>query len=102
MEINYHQQVVEKMLEKYLFKFDCRDCTNQHDITNELVTFLRARTRHGDNPPKITVLGPPGSGRTTQSEKIAKRFGLVVLCPEKLVEEEIKKNPGLRLPIRIL
>ena len=102
MEINYHQQVVEKILNRYLYKFDCKDHTNQHDISNELITFLRARTRRGDNPPKIAVIGPPGSGRSLQSEKISKRFGLVVISPEKLIEEEIGRNPGLRLTIRAL
>ena len=32
--------------------------------------------------------------------KISKRFGLILISPEKLVEEEIKNNPGLRIAIR--
>ena len=64
MEINYHQKVVEKGLESFLIKFDCRDFTNKIDTSNELITMLRARKNHGDNPPKIGVIGPPGSGRS--------------------------------------
>lgn len=41
-------------------------------------------------------MGPPGSGRSTQAEIIAQRFGLVFVSPEKLVREEQERNPGVK------
>ena len=55
------------MLEKFLIRFDCKEFTNKIDTSNELLSMLRARVRlasNGHDPPKICVIGPPGSGRS--------------------------------------
>jgi pantothenate kinase len=42
---------------------------------------LRFRVNAPRRPPRVIILGPPGSGRSTTSEIISKRFGLVNVSP---------------------
>lgn len=43
----------------------------------------------------MILLGPPGSGRTTQAELIARRYGLVHICTRSLLKGEIARNPDV-------
>ena len=42
---------------------------------------LKFRSNAPRRPPRVFVIGPPGSGRTTQANKIADAFGLVCVSP---------------------
>lgn len=46
------------------------------------------------------IVGPPGSGRTMQAAKLAQVYGLVHICPEKLLAAEAEKNQGIKLKIK--
>lgn len=46
-------------------------------------------------PPCIVILGPPGSGRTTQAKLIADQFGLICVSVRDLVTMQSKKTPEL-------
>jgi adenylate kinase len=41
---------------------------------------------------KISLIGPPGSGKTTISEKISEKFGLFHLSPGEVLREEVRKD----------
>ena len=57
---------------------------------------LRFRTNAPRRPPRVILLGPPGSGRTTTAEIICSRFGLVNVSPLKLLQAEAKRNPAIK------
>ncbi len=42
----------------------------------------------------ISILGRPGSGKDTQAELLAKKFGLVHIISSKLIKAELKKGKG--------
>ena len=42
---------------------------------------LRFRINAPRRPPRVIILGPPGSGRSTTAEIISQRFGLVNVSP---------------------
>lgn len=44
----------------------------------------------------MILVGPPGSGRTTQAQVLSRAFGLVCVSPEALVREEQAENPGVK------
>lgn len=46
-------------------------------------------------PPKVLLLGPPGSGKYTQAHLLAQTFGMVHVSVRDLLKEELKKNPAL-------
>lgn len=44
-------------------------------------------------PPRILVMGPPGSGRTTQARLIANQFGLVLISTKDLLKDRMVRKP---------
>jgi len=56
---------------------------------------IRFRSNAPRRPPRVILLGPPGSGRSTQSSIIAKRYGLVHICTRSLLKSEIAKKPEI-------
>ena len=49
---------------------------------------------------KLIILGPPGSGKGTISEKVAREYGLLHISPGELFREEVKKNTPLGREIK--
>ena len=49
---------------------------------------------------KLIILGPPGSGKGTISEKIAKKYRLLHVSPGELFREEVKKNTSIGKEIK--
>lgn len=62
---------------------------------------MRVRFRNGAprQPPKVVLIGPPGSGVSTQTEVIAERYGLVPIQPDKLVREEMQANQAMKMRV---
>lgn len=54
---------------------------------------IRFRSNAPRRPPRVILLGPPGSGRSTQAGIIAMRYGLVHICTRTLLKNEISRNP---------
>jgi adenylate kinase len=54
---------------------------------------IRYRSNAPRRPPRVILLGPPGSGRSTQADIIAKNYGLVHICTRTLLKHEIARNP---------
>lgn len=44
---------------------------------------------------KISILGPPGSGKGTVAEQLAREYGFFTLSPGRLLREEVKQNTTL-------
>lgn len=44
-------------------------------------------------PPRILVMGAPGSGRTTQARLIANQFGLVLISTKDLLKDRMIRKP---------
>jgi adenylate kinase len=67
----------------------------QNDVDDDLARMLRIRYRSNAPriPPRVILLGPPGSGRSTQASVIAKKYGLVHVCTRSLLKNEISRNP---------
>lgn len=49
---------------------------------------------------KLAILGPPGSGKTTQSELISKRLGILHIYPGQLLRREAETDSPLVSKIR--
>lgn len=54
---------------------------------------LRYKSDAPRRPPRIIILGPPGSGRTTQCQALASTFGLVNVSVRDLLKKELSENP---------
>lgn len=62
---------------------------------------MRVRFRNGAprSPPKVLLVGPPGSGRSTQAQIISQQLGLVRISPEKLVRDEMEKSHAVKVRV---
>lgn len=91
---------VRDSFKQFIFEFDA-DGTIA-DTQQDLYKMLKLRYRSGAprRPPRVILIGPPGSGRTTQSQILADTFGLVHVCPAELIKVDAELNPGIKLKIK--
>ena len=95
-----HISGVKTAFAGFIYEYDAID-KDQNEVANDLARMLRIRYKNDAprRPPRVIILGPPGSGRGTQANIIAKRFGLVCIQAGTLLREEVKKLPSLALLI---
>ena len=46
------------------------------------------------------LIGPPGSGRSTQAQQISDAFGLVLISPQKILKAEAERNPPIKIKLQ--
>ena len=87
---------VKEAFKGFIYEYNAIDKA-QNDVPNELARMLRIRYKSNAprRPPRVILLGPPGSGRSTQAGIIAKRYGLVHVSTRDLLKNEINKNPEI-------
>jgi len=99
-EYKLHIAGLKKAFAGFVYEYDAID-KDQNEVANDLARMLRIRYKNDAprRPPRVILLGPPGSGRSTQAHIIGKRFGLVCIQTGTLLREEVKKSPTLALII---
>ena len=95
MEHCMQERGVFSVFGDYVSHFDCDVFSSQQEVQNELLKILKLRFKNDAprTPPKIIILGPPGSGKTTQCETLANQFGLVKVSVHDLLNNEMRVNP---------
>lgn len=85
---------VKEAFNQFIVEFSAEEKT-QADVSNELVRMLKLRYKNNSprRPPRIVIVGPPGSGRETQSRLLAKQFGMVHVSVRDILKAEMKNNP---------
>ena len=93
-EYELHVKGVKTAFNGFIYEYNAVDKA-QNDVANDLARMLRIRYRNNAprRPPRVILLGPPGSGRSTQAEIISKRYGLVHVNTRTLLRQEISRNP---------
>eukprot|EP00742_Colponemidia_sp_Colp-10_P000913 GILJ01000991.1.p1 GENE.GILJ01000991.1~~GILJ01000991.1.p1 ORF type:complete len:473 (+),score=75.57 GILJ01000991.1:57-1421(+) len=66
-------------------------------VTKDIMLYLHMKDKSNAprRPLRIAVVGPPGSGRTSQCAKLAARFGVVHISPWVLLKEEVARQTEL-------
>lgn len=93
-EYELHIKGVRSAFNGFIYEYNAVD-KPQNDVANDIARMLRIRYKNNAprRPPRVIILGPPGSGRSTQAEVISRRYGLVHVCTRTLLKHEISRNP---------
>ncbi len=62
------------------------------DTVASLKRMVQVKLNSPKRPPRLIILGPPGSGRATQARALAKRYGLVHVSTMQLLRDEISQK----------
>lgn len=87
VENEINMNAVQETFNQFIYTMDCQD-KPQNEVANDLARMLRIRHRNNAprRPPKVILIGPPGSGRSTQATMVAEAFGLVNISPQNLLK----------------
>ncbi len=93
-EYDLHVAGVKSAFKGFVYEYEATD-KSTGDVANDLARMLRIRFRSNAprRPPRVILLGPPGSGRSTQAQIISYRYGLVHISSVNLLKDEIQRNP---------
>lgn len=85
---------VKEAYSQFIFEHDVTD-KSYNDVIPDLMRMLNMRFSEGAprRAPKMCIVGPPGSGRHTQSMAIAQAFGLVHISARELLKAELARDP---------
>jgi len=53
---------------------------------------MKGRSNAPRRPPKVILIGPPGSGRSSQAQNLAKRYGLTLVSTSQLLRDQINRK----------
>jgi SpoVK/Ycf46/Vps4 family AAA+-type ATPase len=73
------------------FIFDINVDENRDEVLNNIAKMLKLKFRSNAprRPPRVLILGPPGSGRSSQAKKVAQAYGFVHISTTELLKDEI-------------
>ena len=95
-EYELHIKGVKSAFKGFIYEYSAIEKA-QNDVATDLARMLRIRFRNNAprRPPRVVLLGPPGSGRSTQATVLSKKYGLVHICTRTLLKDEIARNPSV-------
>lgn len=101
-EYEMHMNDVRASFSQFIYDYECVDLQDTMETFRELTGMLRLRYKSDAprRPPRVIILGPPGSSRSTQTRLLCKKYGLVSVSPEELLKEEAQKSPGIQLKVK--
>lgn len=74
------------------FIYDAAVDKPMDEMEQDLLKMVKIKLNDPMRPPRIIILGPPGSGRSTQARSLAERYGIVHVSVMDLLKEEMGKK----------
>ena len=92
-EYELHIKNVRTAFNHFIFDYNAFE-RSQADVANDIARMLRIKFKSSGpkRPARVILLGPPGSGRSTQAKAIGDRFGLVYVCTRRLLKHEVSRG----------
>lgn len=81
------------------------DANKEHDkVVDDIARIMKLRVRPNAprRPPKILIIGPPGSGKSTIGKLIAGKYGLIYVSTSNLLNGEIAKKTEIGKEAKVL
>lgn len=82
------------------YTWQCHRINADDDISTVLeqaakVILAKGRGHISRKPPKILIIGGPLSGKTSQTKRLAQRYGLVYVAVTEIVENAVRENSDI-------
>jgi adenylate kinase len=96
-EYNMHIKGVQDAFKGFIYEYDCTGRPAANIVGSEIANMLRLRFKSTAprRPPRVMMIGPPGSGKTTQAALMAKKYGMVHLNLKDMLKSEIQAKPHI-------
>ena len=93
-EYELNMRGVSDAFGQFIFPYDMGD-KGMTDVVNELTSMLELRYKINSpkRPPRVIVVGPPGSGRTSQAKMLAEACGLVLISTKEMLKSVSERSP---------
>lgn len=97
-DYNMNTNAVRGNFRQFIYEQPVKVGETDSEIQDRLTAMLKLRFKSDAprRPPRVILLGPPGSSRSTQCQMLADKFGLVHVNPIDLLKAEGERNPGIR------
>lgn len=89
-EYNLHIKGVKDWYSKFIYEADVEK--SLEEMEQDLIKMVKIKISDQMRPPRIIILGPPGSGRSTQAKHVAKKYGIVHISIVDLLKEEMNRR----------
>lgn len=96
----YHLNIdhVEKMFKNVIHVINAHGYVKGYDeeknkasnFVDQISSLIQMKRTSPDSKLRVIVVGAPGSGRSTQAERISKKYGLVHVSTSNLLQNEIR------------
>ena len=90
-EYRMNIQGVVDSYDSFLYRLHV-DPSQVENTIEDLKRMIQVKINSPRRPPRLIILGPPGSGRATQARSLSKRYGLVHVSTMQLLRDEISKR----------
>jgi adenylate kinase len=94
-EYEYNLKGVKEVYGAQWHEVDGVGNVDQVSAKVERVFKVKGRSRAPRKPPRVMVLGPPGSGRSSQARKLSQRYGLVLVSSSQLLKDQIQRKTDI-------
>jgi adenylate kinase len=91
-EYDLHIRGVKDAFKGFIYEINSEG--NKDEVLNDIAKMLKLKMRNNAprRPPRILILGPPGSGRSSQAKTVAQAYGLVHISTTDLLKDEIARK----------
>jgi adenylate kinase family enzyme len=87
-EYELHIKGVKESYSKFIYEADADK--SLEEMEQDLLKMVQLKVSDPMRPPRVIILGPPGSGRSTQAKHIAKKYGIIHVSIVELLRDEMK------------
>lgn len=98
-EHNYHVNGVKEVYRSQYHEIEGHGDIDKISDYAARIFLMRGRSNAPRKPPKLVVIGPPCSGRSTQSQRIASRYGLTFVSVTQLLRDQVNRKTELGMRI---
>ncbi|CAG9320457.1 unnamed protein product [Blepharisma stoltei] len=91
-ELTYNLNGVKDVYENQWHEIDAAGPVDKIADRVAKIFLMKGRSNAPRRPPKVILLGPPGSGRSSQAQNLAVRYGLSLVSTSQLLRDQINRK----------